>query len=84
MSNACDGQRSSGHLAVLDMVNDGSRRSHDSTDELCGKPAWDGVYVSEHLKLRLCRKDLAGKAKVKTGIGKPDLPGLQGARGNVT
>src|SRR5215831_20439973 len=30
------------------------------------------------LKLRLSRKDLTGKAKVKTGIGKSDLPGLQG------
>src|SRR5262252_20200 len=30
------------------------------------------------LKLRLLRKDLTGKAKVKTGIGKSDLPGLQG------
>jgi hypothetical protein len=30
------------------------------------------------LKPRLSRKDLAGKAKVKTGIGKSDLPGLQG------
>src|SRR6516164_9469971 len=30
------------------------------------------------LKPRLSRKDLTGKAKVKTGIGKSDLPGLQG------
>lgn len=30
------------------------------------------------LKLRLSRKDLTEKAKVKTGIGKSDLPGLQG------
>src|SRR5215472_5831252 len=30
------------------------------------------------LKLHLSRKDLAGKAKAKTGIGKSDLPGLQG------
>ena len=30
------------------------------------------------LKLRLSRKDLTGKAKVKTGIGKSDFPGLQG------
>jgi len=36
MSNARDGQRSSGHLAVLGMVNDASRRSHDSKDELLG------------------------------------------------
>jgi len=30
------------------------------------------------LKLHLSRKGLAGKAKAKTGIGKSDLPGLQG------
>ena len=36
------------------------------------------------LKLHLSRKGLTGKAKAKTGIGKSDLPGLQGARGNVT
>ena len=30
------------------------------------------------LKLRLSRKGLSGKAKAKTGIGKSDLPGLQG------
>jgi len=30
------------------------------------------------LKLHLSRKDLTGKAKAKTGIGKSDLPGLQG------
>src|SRR5215831_18418246 len=30
------------------------------------------------LKLHRSRKDLTGKAKVKTGIGKSDLPGLQG------
>jgi hypothetical protein len=30
------------------------------------------------LKLDLSRKDLTGKAKAKTGIGKSDFPGLQG------
>ena len=30
------------------------------------------------LKLHRSRKDLTGKAKAKTGIGKSDLPGLQG------
>ncbi len=30
------------------------------------------------LKLHLSWKGLLGKAKAKTGIGKPDLPGLQG------
>src|SRR5215469_3474524 len=33
------------------------------------------------LKLHLSRKDLSGKAKAKTGIGKSDLPGLQGGLG---
>jgi hypothetical protein len=35
------------------------------------------------LKLHLSRKGPSGKARGKTGIGKSDLPGLQGARGNV-
>ena len=30
------------------------------------------------LKFPLSRKGLSGKVKVKTGIGKSDLPGLQG------
>jgi hypothetical protein len=30
------------------------------------------------LKLHRSRKGLSGKAKAKTGIGKSDLPGLQG------
>ena len=33
------------------------------------------------LKLHLSRKGLSGKAKAKTGIGKSDLPGLQGGLG---
>jgi hypothetical protein len=36
------------------------------------------------LKLHPSWKGLSGIAKVKTGIGKSDLPGLQGGRGNVT
>jgi hypothetical protein len=36
------------------------------------------------LELPLSWKDLSRIAKAKTGIGKSDLPGLQGARGNVT
>ena len=60
------------------MVNDGSRRSHDFKDELRGKPEWFGVYASERLSLICSWKGLAGKVKVKTGIGKSDLPGLQG------
>ena len=60
------------------MVNGVSRRSHDFQDELRGKPDWGGVYASECLSFHLSRKGLAGKAKAKTGIGKSDLPGLQG------
>lgn len=37
-----------------------------------------GVYVSEHLSFACFGKASRGKAKVKTGIGKSDLPGLQG------
>ena len=36
-----------------------------------------GVRVRA-LKLHASRKGLSGKAKAKTGIGKSDLPGLQG------
>lgn len=36
-----------------------------------------GVCVRA-LELHLFRKDLAGKTKAKTGIGKSDFPGLQG------
>jgi hypothetical protein len=60
------------------MVNDASRRSHDVKDELGGKPEWVGVYCERALKLHPSWKGLSGKAKVKTGIGKSDLPGLQG------
>src|SRR5246127_1303797 len=60
------------------MVNDASRRSHDFKDELGGKPEWVGVYCERALKLHPSWKGLSGKAKVKTGIGKSDLPGLQG------
>src|ERR1700745_14081 len=60
------------------MVNDASGRSHDFKDELGGKPEWDGVYCERALKLHPSWKGLSGKAKVKTGIGKSDLPGLQG------
>jgi hypothetical protein len=47
-------------------------------DELGGKPEWVGVYCERALKLHPSWKGLSGKAKVKTGIGKSDLPGLQG------
>src|SRR6516165_2302157 len=77
MSNACNRQRSSWHLAVLVW----------STTKVGGavisRTSWE---VNRHewgvceraLKLHLSRKGLAGKAKAKTGIGKSDLPGLQG------
>jgi hypothetical protein len=39
---------------------------------------WVGVYCERALKLHPSWKGLSGKAKVKTGIGKSDLPGLQG------
>src|SRR5215471_6031313 len=60
------------------MANGVSRRSHEFPDEPRGKPNWVGVHGSERFKLHLSRKDLTGKAKAKTGIGKTDLPGLQG------
>ena len=36
------------------------------------------VYASERLSLTCLGKASRGKAKAKTGIGKSDLPGLQG------
>ena len=53
-------------------------------DESKGKPKWLGCMRSERLSFTRLGKAFWGKAKVKTGIGKSDLPGLQGARGNVT
>src|ERR1700730_8831759 len=63
------------------MVNGASRRSHASKDELRGKPTSVGAYAGERLSLTWSRKGLAGKAKIKPGIGKSDLPGLQGGSG---
>jgi hypothetical protein len=57
------------------MVNDGSRTSHDFWDELRGKPKRVGVYASERLSFTVAERPL-GIAKVKTGIGKSDFPGL--------
>ena len=42
------------------------------------------MYASERLSFTRFGKASRGKAKAKTGIGKSDFPGLQGARGNVT
>jgi hypothetical protein len=50
-------------------------------DELRGKPEWVGVYASERLSFAHLGKVSWGNAKVKTGIGKSDLPGLQGGLG---
>ena len=36
------------------------------------------MYASERLSFTRLGKASQGKAKVKTGIGKSDLPGLQG------
>src|SRR5215471_6693963 len=77
MSSAYDRQRSSGHLAVHAW----------STTQVGGamtlRTSWKvnrnerGVRVRV-LKPHTSRKGLSGKAKAKTGIGKSDLPGLQG------
>jgi hypothetical protein len=40
-----------------------------------------GVQCERALKFHLSRKGLSGKARAKTGIGKSDLPGLQGGPG---
>jgi len=47
-------------------------------DESKGKPKWLGCMRSERLSFTRLGKAFWGKAKVKTGIGKSDLPGLQG------
>jgi hypothetical protein len=47
-------------------------------DESGGKPKWAGVYASERLSFTCLGKSSRGKAKVKTGLGKSDRPGLQG------
>ena len=58
------------------------RNDMDSRNEGTGKLYRDGVYVSRHLNLRLCRKVCIQKtirgAETKTGLGKSDRPGLQG------
>ena len=59
------------------MVNGASRRSHDLEDEPRGKPQQVGCMRAS-ASASLSRKGLSGKARTKTGIGKSDLPGLQG------
>jgi len=46
------------------------------TSGVANRSGW-GV-CERAFKLHLFRKGLPGKAKAKTGIGKSDLPGLQG------
>ena len=59
------------------MVNDVCRRSHNlRTSWKVNRNEW-GVRVRV-LKPHTSGKGLSGKAKAKTGIGKSDLPGLQG------
>ena len=50
-------------------------------DESRGKPEWVGVNASERLSFTCLGKASQRKAKAKTGIGKSDLPGLQGGPG---
>ena len=45
-------------------------------DESKGKPKWLGCMRSERLSFTRLGKAFRGKAKVKTGIGKSDLPGV--------
>jgi len=71
-------------LVVLGMANDLSRRSHDSTDELRGKPEWVGVYVSEDLSFACLGKTSRGKPRSKPESGNPTFRDCRGARGNVT
>src|SRR5271169_3285218 len=77
MSNACGGQRSSGHLAVLvwSTTQVGGAMILRTSCEV-NRNGWGACERA--LKLHLSRKGLSGKAKAKTGIGKSDLPGLQG------
>ena len=49
------------------------------TSGVANRSGW-GV-CERAFKLHLFRKGLSGKAKAKTGIGKSDLPGLQGGLG---
>lgn len=66
------------------MVNGASRRSHDSTDELRGKPTSVGAYAGERLSLTGLGKALQGKPRSKPESGNPTFRDCRGARGNVT
>src|SRR5215510_3796680 len=49
-----------------------------------GKPAWVGVYVSEHLSFACLGKTSRGKPRSKPESGNPTFRDCRGARGNVT
>src|ERR1700751_256747 len=84
MSNACDGQRSSGHLAVLAW----------STTRVGGgmmlRTSWEGnqnglgCIASERLSLTRLGKAFRGKPRSKPESGNPTFRDCRGARGNVT
>jgi hypothetical protein len=81
--NASGRQRGSGHWAVPGWppCNDTGQADSRSRNEPEGKPGRAGVHVDQHLSLALIGKALGGKAQVRTGIGKTDLPGSQGGPG---
>ena len=61
----------------------GQRRKSEEPrvkDESRGQPQWVGVYASERLSLTCLGKASRGKVEAKTGLGKSDLPGLEGPR----
>ena len=66
------------------MVNGASRRSHDSKDELRGKPTSVGANAGERLSLTGLGKALQGKPRSKPESGNPTFRDCRGARGNVT
>src|ERR1700757_5187469 len=84
MSNACDGQRSSGHLAVLAW----------STTQVGGamilRTSWEvnqngmGCIASERLSFTRPGKAFRGKPRSKPESGNPTFRDCRGARGNVT
>jgi hypothetical protein len=84
MSNACDGQRSSGHLAVLAW----------STTQVGGamilRTSWEvnqnglGCIASERLSFTRLGKAFRGKPRSKPESGNPTFRDCRGARGNVT
>ena len=66
------------------MVNDASRRSHESQDEPRGKPKSVGVYVSERSSFTNLGKTSRGEPRSKPESGNPTFRDCRGARGNVT